>query len=165
MEFAPLVKSEPPSLPLAHPEAMDVDDVAAFLMRAYEGHMEQQFGMHVGSEEDWDDYVTSIWKGENGTYLPLGSWLTRDEAGIAGVSLASNWMGSPLLAEIGVRADRRGKGIARGLITATMNALVDLGYDRLALYVTIGNDPAVHLYESMGFRKEGARNVNAVLEL
>jgi ribosomal protein S18 acetylase RimI-like enzyme len=46
-----------------------------------------------------------------------------------------------------------------------MNALVDLGYDRLALYVTIGNDPAVHLYESMGFRKEGARNVNAVLEL
>ncbi|MGI0149211.1 MAG: GNAT family N-acetyltransferase [Thermoplasmata archaeon] len=165
MESPPLTKREPPAFPLAHPEALDVDDVAAFLMRAYEGHMEQQFGMHVGSVEEWDDYVTSIWKGETGAYLPLGSWLTRDEGGIVGVALASHWMGSPLLAEIGVRKDRRGQGVARGLIVATMNALVDLGYDRLALYVTIGNDPATHLYESLGFRNAGARNVNAVLEL
>jgi len=165
MESSPLAKQEPHALPLAHPEAMDVDEVATFLMGAYEGHLEQQFGMHVGSAEEWNDYVTSIWKGENGTYLPLGSWLTRDEAGIAGVSLTSHWMGAPLLAEIGVRKDRRGQGIARGLLVATTNALVDLGYDRLALYVTIGNDPAIHLYETLGFRPAGARNVNAVLEL
>ena len=165
MESSLLGKRAPPAFPLAHPEATDVDDVASFLMQAYEGHMEQQFGMHVGSTVEWNDYVTSIWKGENGTYLPLGSWLTRDEGGIAGVALTSQWMGSPLLAEIGVRKDRRGQGVARGLIAATTNALVDLGYDRLALYVTIGNDPAIHLYESLGFLKAGARNVNAVLEL
>lgn len=165
MEGAPLTKREPSGLALAHPEATDVDDVASFLMAAYEGHMEQEFGMHVGGAEEWNDYVTSIWKGENGTYLPLGSWLTRDDVGIAGVSLASHWMGAPLLAEIGVRKDRRGQGVARGLLVATTNALVDLGYDRLALYVTIGNDPAVRLYENMGFRQVGARTVSAVLAL
>jgi len=165
MELSPLVKREPSALPLAHPEATDVDDVSAFLMRAYEGHMEQQFGMHVGSAAEWNDYVTSIWKGETGTYLPLGSWLTRDDVGIAGVALTSYWMGAPLLAEIGVRKDRRGQGIARGLLIATANALVDLDYDRLALYVTIGNDPAIRLYETLGFQTRGARSVSAVLSL
>jgi ribosomal protein S18 acetylase RimI-like enzyme len=165
MEVSPLVKAEKPALPMAHPEAMDVDEVATFLRAAYEGHLEQQFGMHVGSAEEWTDYVTAIWKGTNGTYIPLASWLVRDDAGIAGASLASHWMGAPLLTEIGVRKDRRGQGIARDLLRATTNALIDLEHDRLALYVTIGNDPAIRLYESLGFRQTGARNVSAVLEL
>lgn len=164
METFPLVKREKPALGMAHPEATDVDEVATFLRAAYEGHLEQQFGMHVGSEQDWTDYVTAIWKGANGTYVPLASWLTRDAVGIAGASLASHWMGAPLLAEIGVRKDRRGQGIARDLVVATTNALVDLGYDRLALYVTIGNDPALKLYESLGFKQAGARTASAVLE-
>jgi ribosomal protein S18 acetylase RimI-like enzyme len=165
MVRTPLVKEEKPDMPLAHPEALDVDDVASFLMVAYEGHLEQRFGMHVGSPDEWTDYVTSIWKGENGAYMPLASWLTKDEQGIAGVALASNWMGAPLLAEIGVRKDRRGQGIARALLVATMNALVDLDHDTLALYVTIGNDPALKLYTALGFVQAGARNVSAVLDL
>ena len=165
MEASPLVKAPKPDVPMAHPEATDVDDMAVFLRAAYDGHMEQQFGMHVGGAEEWNEYVTSIWKGANGTYLPLASWLTRDDGGIAAISLASQWMGAPLVAEVGVRKDRRGQGLARALIVATMNALVDLGHDRLALYVTIGNDPAIRLYEFLGFVQVGARNVNAVLEL
>lgn len=166
LQATPLAKREKPDLPMAHPEATDVDDVAKFLMAAYEGHIEQQFGMHVGTPEEWQDYVTSIWKAASGTYLPLASWLARDETGtIAGVSLASLWMGSPLLSEIGVRKDRRGKGLGRQLLIATMNALVDLGYDRLALYVTLGNDPAIRLYEALGFRQDGARSLSAALEL
>jgi len=165
MEASPLLKASKPDVPMSHPEATDVDDMAVFLRAAYDGHMEQQFGMHVGGAEEWNDYVTSIWKGANGTYTPLASWLARDDQGIAAVSLASQWMGAPLLAEIGVRKDRRGQGLARALIVATKNALVDLGHDRLALYVTIGNDPAIRLYESLGFVQVGARNVNAVLEL
>lgn len=159
-------RREKPAIPMAHPEATDVDDIATFLIAVYEGHMEQPFGMHVGTPAEWQDYVTSIWKGETGTYLPLASWLSRDEAGAcAAVSLVSLFMGTPLVSELGVRKDARGKGLGRSLLTASMNALVDLGYDRLALYVTVGNDPAIKLYEDMGFRQAGARNVSAALEL
>ncbi len=164
META-LVKHEKPTVSMAHPEATDADDIADFLMAAYEGHMEQQFGMHVGTPEEWREYVTTIWKGESGTYLPLASWLTREDRGLAGVSLATYWMGTPLLSELGVRKDRRGQGLARALLTATMNALVDLGYDRLALYVTAGNDDATRLYEAMRFAQAGGRTINAMLEL
>ena len=46
-----------------------------------------------------------------------------------------------------------------------MNALVDLGYDRLGLYVTVGNGPALALYTSLGFTQVGGRSVSAVREL
>ena len=160
-----VVKGDKPALEMAHPEATDVDDIASFLMAAYEGHMEQAFGIHVGPPEEWRDYATSIWKGESGTYLPLASWLARDDAGLAAVSLATLWMGAPLVSEIAVRKDRRRQGLARALLAATTNALVDLGHDRLALYVTVGNDPAIRLYGDLGFRRAGGRTVSAVLDL
>lgn len=162
---APLARRDKPELAVVHPDATDVDAIAEFLMAAYEGHLEQRFGMHVGTPEEWREYTTSIWKGASGTYLPLASWLTREDDEIVGASLASKWMGTPLLAELGVRKDRRGRGIARALLTATTNALVDLGHDVLALYVTLGNDDAIHLYETQGFRQVGARTVTAALEL
>ncbi len=162
---APARKADPPAVPMSHPEITDLEDIMRFLMRAYEGHIEQTFGMHVGSETEWRDYVTGIWKGDSGTYIPLASWAVRDSTGVAGVSLATHWMGSPLLSELGVRKDRRGEGLGRALILQTMNALADLAYDRLGLYVTVGNDPAIALYKSLGFTQVGGRSVTAVREL
>jgi len=162
---APVRKSDPPSVPMAHPEVTDLEDIMRFLMGVYAGHIEQSFGMHVGTEEEWRDYVTGIWKGDSGTYVPLASWAVRDPSGVAGVSLATHWMGSPLLSEIGVRKDRRGEGLGRALVVQTMNALADLTYETLGLYVTVGNDPAMNLYKSLGFTQVGRRSVNAVREL
>jgi GNAT superfamily N-acetyltransferase len=162
---APVQKSDPPAVPMSHPEITDLEDIMRFLIAAYEGHIEQQFGMHMGTEEEWREYVTGIWKGDSGTYLPVASWAARDAAGQIGVALTTHWMGSPLLSELGVRRDARRRGIGRALVIQTMNALSDLGYDRLALYVTVGNDPALALYKDLGFRQVGGRSVSAVRQL
>ncbi len=162
---APAAKRDPPTVPMAHPEVTDVDAIVAFLMGVYEGHVEQQFGMHVGTEKEWQEYVTGIWKGDSGSYLPRASWTLKDAAGLTGVALATHWMGLPLLAELGVRKDRRGQGLGRALVLATLSALADLGHDRLALYVTVGNDPAMALYRGLGFQQVGGRTVTAVREL
>ena len=148
---ASLGKTDPPSVPMSHPEVTDVEDIVRFLMHVYEGHIEQQFGMHTGSD--------------GGTYLPVASWAARDSAGLSGVALVTHWMGSPLLSELGVRGDARRRGLGRALVVQSMNALVDLGYDRLGLYVTVGNDPAMNLYKALGFRQVGGRSVNALREL
>src|SRR3972149_1975628 len=113
--------------------------------------LEQQFGMHVGGPQEWREYVTGIWKGETGTYLPLASWTARDERGLTGISLVTLWMGMPLLAEIGVRKDLRGRGLGRALLTSSLNSLADLNHDRPALFVTVGNESAIALYKSFGF--------------
>ncbi len=161
---ADLVRRDPPAVPMAHPELTDVPAMSEFFMRLYEGHLEQQLGMHVGGEAEWREYVTSIWKGDAGRYLPLASWAARDGAGLAGACLTTDWMGTPLTAEIGVRKDARRKGLGRALMVAAMNSLLDLEYTRLALYVTVGNSPAIALYEGLGFREAG-RTVNAVRSL
>ncbi len=160
---APLSRRELPAVPMAHPELTDVPAMSEFFMRLYEGHLEQQLGMHVGGPAEWREYVTSNWKGDAGRYLPLASWASRDDAGLAGVCLTTEWMGLPLIAEVGVRKDARRKGLGRALMVAAMNSLVDLNFARLALYVTIGNEPALALYASLGFTEAG-RTVNAVRE-
>ena len=162
---APATKTDPPAVPMSHPETIEVEDVMRLLMAVYEGHIEQQFGMHTGTESEWRAYVTGIWKGDSGTYLPVASWAARDAAGLTGVALTTHWMGSPLLSELGVRRDARRQGLGRALVVQTMNALVDLGYDRLGLYVTVGNSPALALYTSLGFTQVGGRSVSAVREL
>ncbi len=151
-------------IPLSHPDEGDVEALPRFLKDVYEGHPEQKFGMHVGPIEEWRGYVTGIFKGETGTFFPLASWVAHD-ASIAGAILVSNWMGMPLVSELGVRRDFRGRGLGRALLQASMNALHRLGDPKLSLYVTLGNDPAVRLYESLGFRQVGGRAVNATLDL
>lgn len=164
MEAATASSTPESPLPLRHPEVSDVEDLPQFLMDAYDQHMEQQFGMHVGPIEEWRGYTTAIFKGETGTFLPLASWVARNGR-IAGAILATHWMGMPLVGELGVRRDFRGRGLGRALVRASSHALKELGYDRLSLYVTIGNDAAIRLYESMGFRQVGGRSVHAKLEL
>lgn len=47
----------------------------------------------------------------------------------------------------------RGKGLGRKLIEEWMDFYREMAYAGAYLYTTSGLDPAVHLYESFGFRK------------
>ena len=96
--------------------------------------------------------------------MPDASYVNLEGPRIAGAILVTHWMGMPLVAELGVAKERRGKGIGRALLQAAMNRLEGLGEPRLALYVTVGNDPAVALYRSMGFLQVGGQSVTARLD-
>ena len=45
----------------------------------------------------------------------------------------------------------KGMGFANQLVTNSLCVLKQLGYSELVLYVTAGNEPAEHLYRSLGF--------------
>ena len=149
---------------LVPPEEGEIARLTAFLMAVYEGHMEQQYGLHTGTEEEWREYVGGLLKGDSGRFMPDASFVGMEGTGIAGAILLTHWMGMPLVAELGVAKGQRGRGLGRGLLQAAMNRLEGLGERRLALYVTIGNDPAVALYRSAGFAQVGGQSVTARLE-
>ncbi len=155
---APLWERGNSAVPLENPRLGDVEEMASFLMSVYEGHLEQDFGMHVGTPEDWLDYVRAIWE----HCLPSQSWLLRDERGIVGLCLVGLQAGHPFVIEEGVREDRRREGLGRVLLLKAMNSLVAGGYRSLWLEVTIGNDPAIRLYESLGFKITRNRTTWAV---
>lgn len=152
-----------PPEPLRPARRDRLEEIVDVLMAAYEGHMEQAFGMHVGSREDWTGYVRAVFDGEVGRYLENASFVSESDGVIHAVILTTHWMGSPLVADLGVRPPTRRRGLGRALAMRTKNALSHAREDRIALYVTLGNDPATRLYARLGFRVVGGRTVTAVL--
>jgi len=153
-----------PGFTLQPPEEGEVLGLTKFLMDVYEGHMEQQYGMHVGSEDEWRGYVGGLFKGDSGRYMPDVSYVALEGDRIVGAILVTHWMGAPLVAELGVAKDRRRKGLGRALLEATMHRLAYLDEPGLSLYVTVGNDPAISLYRSLEFAQVGGQSVTARLD-
>ena len=58
---------------------------------------------------------------------------------------------------MGVRRDRRSKGIGRKLLEAATERTQGLGIERIELEVFASNRPAICLYESFGFELEGRK--------
>lgn len=149
---------------LKPPEESEVVHLAAFFKDVYEGHLEQQYGMHVGTDDEWRGYMTGVLKGEVGRFMPEASLVAVDTGRIVGAILMSHWMGMPLIAEVGVARDRRGKGLGRALLEAASSRLESLGEPVWALYVTLGNDNAIALYKDFEFIQAGGQTVTARLE-
>ena len=151
-------------VPLKPPEEAEIPGLARFFMDVYAGHLEQQHGMHVGAEGDWRGYITGILRGETGRFMPEASFVSLEGDRLTGAILVSHWMGSPLIAELGVAPNHRRRGIARALVSAASTRLASLEEPRWSLYVTLGNDPAVALYRALGFSQAGGQTVTATLE-
>ncbi len=158
-------RPRPPSaLPLKPPEEGEVPKLAHFFREVYEGHMEQSFGMHVGSEDDFRRLVTAILRGETGRFMPEASFVALEGERLTGAVLLTHWMDVPLVAELGVVPDWRRRGVGRALLSAASTRLAALGDARWALYVTVGNDAAISLYRAFGFEQAGGETVTARLE-
>lgn len=153
-----------PEVALKPPEEAEVPKLVRFFMDVYAGHMEQAYGMHVGSEEDWRGYVTGLLRGDAGRFMPEASFVCLEGDRLTGALLVSFWMEAPMIAELGVAPDRRRKGVARALMAVASTRLAALEEPRWALYVTVGNDPALRLYRSFGFEQAGGLTVTARLD-
>ncbi len=153
-----------PSLSLKPPEEDEVPKLARFFRDVYEGHLEQSYGMHVGSEEDFGKLVTGILRGETGRFMPEASFVALDGKRLTGAILVTHWMEGPMVAELGVAPDYRRRGIARALLSSASTRLAALEEPRWALYVTVGNEPALALYASFGFAQAGGQTVTARLD-
>src|SRR5437899_3538067 len=78
---APTKRSAAVNITLQPPEEAEVPGLTTFLMQVYDGHMEQQHGIHVGAEEEWRGYVTGLFKGDSGQ---IGRASCRERVGVSG---------------------------------------------------------------------------------
>ncbi len=98
--------------------------------------------------------VRHIAEGQYGTFLAACSLALEHDGRLAGAALVTEWREAALLAEVMIQPDHRGRGYARPLIQAAMNACLDAGWQEMVLTVTLGNVPAEGLYRRMGFRPD-----------
>ena len=77
----------------------------------------------------------------------------KDVAGCAGYSKSDD--GIAELQKIYVRAEVRGKGVAKGLMTACLDRMRDDGYASVRLETVTFMTDAIALYEAFGFTRSG----------
>jgi ribosomal protein S18 acetylase RimI-like enzyme len=70
---------------------------------------------------------------------------------------AANGFGHVGRLGMGVRREWRGQGLGRRLLAACLRLAPPVGIEKVELEVYTDNQPAVRLYESMGFVKEGLK--------
>src|SRR2546426_10763343 len=67
---APTKRSDVVNIKLQPPEEAEVLGLTTFLMQVYDGHMEQQHGIHVGAEEEWRGRAAGRFHGGSGRDMP-----------------------------------------------------------------------------------------------
>lgn len=88
----------------------------------------------------------------------LSYWLVAVENGeVVGYVGSQSVLGESDMMNVAVHPDHRRKGIAQALIVALSEGLKDRGNVALTLEVRASNDPAISLYEKLGFEQVGRR--------
>jgi ribosomal protein S18 acetylase RimI-like enzyme len=133
---------------IRHPVPADSDAIAALMLDAYRGTIDFE---PTDTLADARKELAGSFAGEAGRFLADASFLAVEEDGVVSASLVTRYEDAPFVAFTMTRADRKGKGLARGLLIRSLHALADARGSHVDLEVTAGNEPAEHLYRSLGF--------------
>jgi ribosomal protein S18 acetylase RimI-like enzyme len=151
MEIALVRQSIDGQAACRNPRPADELDLAILLYAAYRGTIDDEGGTFADARAE----VEGLLAGTYGEFLSACSFVVEEGEFLVSASLITWWEphGAPLVAFTMTRPEARNRGLARRVLKASMNALLDRGHDRLTLVVTDGNAPAQHLYASLGFRE------------
>lgn len=139
------------TLTVRHVREEDRPALARAMYAAYDGGFDEP-GITMG---DVEGYLWKFFDSGIAAPLPECSFVALDEGRIVAVTQVCLDEGRPLLARAYTTPSWQNRGLARALIQLSQNALLERGEQVLALIVNVGNSPARHLYESMGFVVDG----------
>ena len=129
----------------------DRQDLAILLYAAYRGTTDDAGGTFADALAEIDKVFDSGY----GEFLSDCSFVVAEGEFLSSACLVTWWRphDAPLVVFAMTRPEAQRRGLARTLLEASINGLLDAGYQRLTLLVTDGNEPAQRLYASLGFRK------------
>lgn len=136
-----------PILAVRHLRDDDRPALARAMLDAYHGGFDEP-------DMTMADAEGHLWKFfDSGIATPLldCSFVALAEGHVVAATQVCLDEGRPLLARAYTVPSWQNRGLARGLIQLSANALLERGEQVLALIVKVGNLPARHLYASMGF--------------
>jgi len=134
-------------LPARHLRDEDRPGLARAMLEAYHGGFDDPDTTMAGVE----GHLRKFFDSGIATPLPECSFVSLDEGRIVAATQVCMDEGRPLLARAYTVPSWQNHGLARALVQLSQNALLKRGERVLTLIVKVGNLPARHLYESMGF--------------
>ncbi|MGA8274760.1 MAG: GNAT family N-acetyltransferase [Thermoplasmata archaeon] len=128
--------------------------------RAFRGSVDDQ--LVGGDPEEYSRVLTGLLGNALGLFLDAASAAlieTDPTRLVGGILTAEVSAHEAVFVDIMVEPDRRRRGYARYLLRWALRALVGLGYEKVRLWVTASNVPAVKFYESEGFRRVATTSI------
>jgi ribosomal protein S18 acetylase RimI-like enzyme len=157
--------TEAPSAPPAGLERVPVRDITLEALadldwRSFRGSADDD--LVGGDPTEYTRVLTGVLANTLGLFLD-GASTTLVESGpirlVGGILTSEVSAREAVFVDIMVDPERRRKGYARFLVRWALRALVGLGYEKVRLWVTASNVPALRFYESEGFRRLAATNI------
>ena len=132
------------------PAQVDADDVAALMLAAYRGTIDDE----GETLEDARAAVAQLFAGAFGAMDWVRSELVRRDGILAAATLVTRWEDRPFVAFSLTAPTHQRQGFARAGLQRLFDRLQAAGEAELRLVVTQGNLRAEALYESLGFRPQ-----------
>jgi ribosomal protein S18 acetylase RimI-like enzyme len=129
------------------PLPSDEQELAELMMSAYHGTVDDE-GENV---EQALAEIRKTFAGEYGPFMPDCSRVVQRGGQLVSATLVTGWQGRPFIAFAMTAPNWKRRGIARGSMVNTMQDLLECGEALLSLVVTVRNEPACSLYQSLGF--------------
>ena len=135
----------------------DAPSAAALLRAAYSEVSARHFAPN-GTLEEWSHYVAGILgQGGCGLFDDAATRVVRDGEGLQALALVTSIAPETAhLAQLAVRPDCRGRGLASTLLHEAMAAAAKAGKETMTLLVGERNTAARKLYGSFGFVERGS---------
>ncbi len=137
------------------PWSGDFEGIATVIADCYHGHIDSRLNDQYASREGARRFLQNIVTFPGcGTFLPDHSYqaLRPSTGSIEGLVMVSEVAaGVAHVTQLCVRDGVRGKGAGRALMTHALDSLARAGFTGASLTVTRANEPAVTLYEKLGF--------------
>jgi ribosomal protein S18 acetylase RimI-like enzyme len=122
--------------------------------RAFRGSVDDR--LVGGSPEEYSRVLTGLLGNALGLFLDAASTAIVETVPlrlVGGILTAEISSREAVFVDIMVDPERRRRGLARFLVRWALRALVSLGYEKVRLWVTASNLPALGFYEAEGFRR------------
>jgi pimeloyl-ACP methyl ester carboxylesterase/GNAT superfamily N-acetyltransferase len=127
----------------------DIPALAQLVLDAYAGTIDDEGEtLDEALQAMRDTFAgTSTW----GKLLHTCSYVIEEGGQALACTLVTAWHTQPLLAYVMTHPAAQRRGMGRFLIRKSIEALLAQSYRELTLFVTKGNLPAQHLYDTLGF--------------
>ncbi|WP_284619232.1 GNAT family N-acetyltransferase [Aquabacterium humicola] len=135
---------------LRRPTEDDVDALGGLMYRAYAGTIDYD----GETAEEALAEVRRTFVGEYGAFDPAHSTVAKRSGRLVSATLVTHWQERPFVAFTMTDPAFARQGLARATLERSMHLLRQSGETELRLVVTIDNEPARLLYESLGFVRE-----------
>ncbi len=132
----------------------DIPTVARVIHRSHEGSVDAALNLTYSTPSHCRSFVeTLVLRAGCGRFDPDASFVAESAGGVVGALLASQLSRTNgHICQVSVLPEMHGLGLGHALMAACLRALRQQGLATASLSVTVDNQRAYRLYESLGFR-------------